>query len=206
MDKRKRLLLIFMRNPEFGKCKTRLAAAIGKKAALRIYEFLLEHTESICRNLDVDKRVCYSEYVVPDDIWNHAVFQKTVQKGEDLGQRMDRAFRTGFSDGYKEIILIGTDMYDLSQADLEWAFQQLESCDYVLGPAEDGGYYLLGMKAPEARLFQNKTWGSSTVLEDTLADLTGERVCLLPRKNDIDTYEDIRDRPEFLPFLKNSES
>ena len=199
--KENRLLLIFMRNPEIGKCKTRLAATIGDKGALAVYQLLLKHTRLISRDLDTDKKVCYSEHIETGDIWEPTIFRKALQQGNDLGERMHHAFRTGFSEGYESIIIIGSDMYDLSQADLEGAFRQLESCNYVLGPTEDGGYYLLGMHSLEPRLFQNKAWGSDTVLQATLNDLQGEKVCLLPQRNDIDVYEDIRDRPEFHPFL-----
>jgi hypothetical protein len=113
------------------------------------------------------------------------------------------AFEQGFAEGYNKIVIIGSDMYDLKQADLEEAFYRLESTDYVLGPALDGGYYLLGMKAAEPRLFRGKNWGSATVLKDTLNDLEGKSLALLPVKNDIDVYDDIKDIPVFKPFIKH---
>jgi len=196
------LLLIFTRNPELGKCKTRLAAVIGDEAALEIYKFLLRHTVSVTRGLRFDKRVCYSESIQQDDYWDPHVYQKVLQEGSDLGERMLGAFKQGFADGYDKIIIIGSDMYDLQAADLEEAFRRLDDADYVLGPARDGGYYLLGMRAADPRLFINKDWGAPTVLEATLKDLENKNPALLPVKNDIDVYEDIRDVPVFKQFIK----
>ena len=94
-------------------------------------------------------------------------------------------------------------MLDLSQEDLENAFKSLEKNDFVVGPAEDGGYYLLGMKKFMPALFKNKTWGTETVLKDTLADLENETTALLETRNDVDYYEDIKDTDAFAPFLKH---
>jgi hypothetical protein len=99
--------------------------------------------------------------------------------------------------------VIGSDMYDLSQDDLEQAFKELEKNDFVVGPAEDGGYYLLGMKKYKPQLFEDKTWGTDTVLKDTLADLKKEKVALLETRNDVDYYEDIKNIKAFGPFLKH---
>ena len=164
----KDLLLIFTRNPELGKCKTRLAATVGDETALKIYNFLLRHTVSITENLNAAKQVWYSDEIWDDDIWDDAFYDKRLQKGENLGTRMSHAFHEGFASGYERIIIIGSDMFDLSQKDLANAFARLKENDYVIGPAEDGGYYLLGMKTFEPELFRNKTWGGEMVLEDTL--------------------------------------
>lgn len=198
-----RLLLIFARNPEPGKCKTRLAEDIGDEAALEIYRFLLRHTASVTSELPVDKRVCYADAIWENDIWDPRIYQKRLQRGNDLGQRMHLSFQEGFADGYRKVIIIGTDLYDLDQADLEEAFKYLDNADYVLGPARDGGYYLLGMKRPDELIFRNKSWGSDRVLSQTLEDLGDEKVVLLPEKNDIDVLEDIRDNPVFDQFLKH---
>ena len=198
-----RLLLIFARNPEPGKCKTRLAEDIGDEAALEIYRFLLRHTASVTSELPVDKRVCYADAIWENDIWDPRIYQKRLQRGNDLGQRMHLSFQEGFADGYRKVIIIGTDLYDLDQADLEEAFKYLDNADYVLGPARDGGYYLLGMKRPDELIFRNKSWGSDRVLSQTLEDLGDEKVVLLPEKNDIDVLDDIRDNPVFDQFLKH---
>ena len=198
----KKLLLIFTRNPQLGKCKTRLAAKIGAENALDIYKFLLQHTVAITQDSTPNKRVYYSEEIWEEDIWNPKFYTKMLQKGNDLGERMKHAFEEGFRDGYEKIIIIGSDIYDLSQQDIEAAFLALEDHDFVIGPAKDGGYYLLGMKTLKPKLFQNKEWGTTTVLEDTLQDLSNETVCHLPLKNDIDVLEDILDIEVFQPYLK----
>ncbi|SNR53930.1 hypothetical protein SAMN04488009_2240 [Maribacter sedimenticola] len=199
----KNLLLIFTRNPELGKGKRRLAATVGDQAALDIYTFLLQHTVSITQNLYAEKRVYYSEEIWENDIWDADKYGKRLQQGNDLGDRMANAFREGFESDFQKIIVIGSDMYDLSQEDLESAFKALEKNDFVIGPAQDGGYYLLGMKTYKPELFQNKAWGTETVLKQTLADLKADSVCLLEERNDVDYFEDIKDIEAFQPFLKH---
>ena len=197
----KNLLIIFTRNPELGTCKTRLAATVGDEAALNIYKFLLKHTISITKDLSFSKQVHYSEKVRENDLWDADLFSKKQQHGTDLGERMRYAFAQGFEQGYEGIVIIGSDMYDMNQNDLEAAFSALDNHDFVIGPAEDGGYYLLGMKNLKSELFQNKNWGTSSVLKDTLTTLENELVCVLPERNDVDIYEDIKDIEVFQKFL-----
>lgn len=200
-----RALLIFTRNPVPGKCKTRLAAVIGAQAALDIYLILLRHTASICAELkDVDKLVYFSEHPGDRSVWNPEIFDYRLQEGADLGLRMQHAFEDAFKAGYSEVIIIGSDLLDLSTSDLEEAFQQLIKAEVVLGPAQDGGYYLLGQKRPIPGIFQNKAWGSSTVLKDTLEDLKEVKTSLLHVRNDIDRYEDIEGIPVFKSYLKKN--
>ena len=187
----KNLLLIFTRNPELGKCKTRLAATIGDEAALDIYKFLLRHTASITHNLEIAKEVWYSETIWENDVWNNSNYEKKLQSGHDLGERMAQAFTEGFKNGFERIVIIGSDMYDLTQKDLKNAFTLLEKHDFVVGPAEDGGYYLLGMTRFEANLFKEKQWGTSSVLKNTLSDLEKNNYVLLQERNDIDLYEEV---------------
>ncbi len=195
--------MILTRNPELGRCKTRLAAKVGDEAALDIYKFLLNHTVSFTKDLNVEKWVYYSESIWENDIWDRNNYQKKLQIGNDLGERMLNAFQEGFNSGFEKIIIIGSDMYHLSQADLEEAFLRLEEHDYVVGPAEDGGYYLLGMKSLKKEVFQNKSWGTDTVLSDTLKDLQSGSIFMLPERNDVDYYEDIKNIEAFQPFLKH---
>lgn len=199
----KNLLLIFTRNPELGKCKTRLAATVGNESALEIYKFLLHHTAQLTQDVSAAKQVWYSEEIWRDDLWNTTHFDKRLQQGSDLGIRMAHAFQEGFGAKFERIIVIGSDMYDLSKTDLDKAFDALKTNDFVIGPAEDGGYYLLGMNAFNADVFQNKAWGTETVLQDTLENLKNENVQLLETRNDIDLYEDIESTAAFQPFLKH---
>lgn len=194
------LILIFTRNPELGKVKTRLAATIGDENALAIYIHLLEHTRKVVLETDFDKRILYSEEINTNDIWNNHLFQKKLQFGKDLGVRMYNAFKEGFEDGYKKIVIIGSDLIALESKDIEEAIKELENHDVVIGPAEDGGYYLLGMKQIPEGIFQNKQWGTNTVLKDTLKDINKLKYHLLQEKNDIDTFEDIIDIPVFKKY------
>ncbi|MET6991349.1 TIGR04282 family arsenosugar biosynthesis glycosyltransferase [Sediminicola arcticus] len=199
----KNLLLIFTRNPELGKCKTRLAAKVGDAIALEIYSFLLDHTHAITKEVKAAKQVLYSEEIWENDIWENSHYHKNLQQGQDLGERMLKAFQEGFEAKYKNIIIIGSDMYDLTSKDLNTAFKELENSKFVIGPAEDGGYYLLGMSTINKSIFKNKAWGTDTVLEETLNDLKNENVTLLKIKNDVDHFEDIQHIEAFQPFLKN---
>ena len=199
----KNLLLIFTRNPIIGQCKTRLAATVGDKVALDIYRFLLNHTFAITNELPVHKQVYYSNEIWEDDIWDNSIFDKRLQQGSDLGERMANAFRNGFEDGFENIIIIGSDMYDLNMTDLKAAFNALAQNDFVIGPAEDGGYYLLGMRVYSETVFKNKNWGKEKVFQSTLDDLKDEKVYLLKSKNDIDIYDDVKHIEAFQPYLKN---
>lgn len=199
----KDLLIIFTRNIELGKCKTRLARRIGPEKALEIYRFLVKHTAEISRELAADKWVFYSEYPEQEDLFENHIYEKYKQEGADLGTRMDKAFSKGFEKGYSRIVIIGSDIYDLDGNDLKSAFNSLEDHDYVIGPAQDGGYYLLGMKERNTQVFKNKPWGTENVLQQTMNDLRDGTFRLLDMRNDVDVYEDIVDVPEFQRFLSN---
>ncbi len=198
----KNLLLIFTRNPELGKVKTRLAKDVGDETALEIYKFLIEHTVNVTKDLSVEKEVHYSVKIRENDLWDNAIFSKKLQQGEDLGERMHYAFEQGFKAGYQNIIIIGSDLYDLNKEDLAEAFVDLQEYDAVVGPAEDGGYYLLGMNFLTSQVFKNKNWGTDSVLQDTLKDLKNKNVKLLEPRNDVDYLEDIQDVAIFQKFLK----
>lgn len=199
--KSKNLLLIFTRNPELGKAKTRLAKTVGDVTALEIYKFLLEKTKNIAVKVSSDKAVYYSVKIRENDIWDASIFQKHQQVGEDLGYRMLHAFKNGFETGYEKVIIIGSDLYDLTSEMVEDAFNLLETNDVVLGPAEDGGYYLLGMNSLQENVFKNKEWGTETVRKDTLQDLKDKKVFLLSELNDVDVFEDIEHHPAFQKFI-----
>src|SRR5690606_28561 len=197
----KKALIIFVRNPELGKVKTRLAKSVGDESALKIYKFLLQHTVKITENLNVDKYIYYSETIVQNDIWNPDIFRKKMQNGNDLGERMQNAFEEILGMGYEKVLIIGSDIYELQQKDIDNAFDALEKNQFVIGPAKDGGYYLLGMKNLKTEVFENKNWGTSTVLEETLNDLKEEKYLLLPEMSDVDYYEDVKNVDVFQQFL-----
>ena len=197
----KNLLIIFTRNPVLGKVKTRLAKTVGDKTALDIYTFLLKKTKEITLDSPCDKVVYYSEKIIKNDIWNCNSFRKEVQSGEDLGAKMKNSFYKAFENNYCKVVLIGSDIYDLESYHINEAFKKLDTNDVVIGPALDGGYYLIGLKKIHPKIFDNKKWGSSTVRKDTLKNLEKVDVHLLPILNDVDVIEDIENHPAFTKFL-----
>ena len=199
----KKALIIFTRNPELGKCKTRLAATIGDESALEIYKYLLQHTAKLSEKVKADKYVFYSESIKREDIWNATIFNKKLQQGNDLGERMENAFTELFELGYEKVIIIGSDLLDLSSDDVNEAFDFLNENDAVIGPAKDGGYYLLGMKNMHSKVFKHKKWGTSIVLENTLSDLKDSTISMLKELNDIDTFEDMKHYEQLKKFYKN---
>ncbi|MBQ0768958.1 MAG: TIGR04282 family arsenosugar biosynthesis glycosyltransferase [Bizionia sp.] len=189
--KTKTIIITFTRNPELGKCKTRLAKTIGDEAALRVYRFLIAHTESVLNEIKCDKAVYYSVKIRDKDIWDSNKYQKHQQQGDNLGLRMLHAFETAFKANYLKVIIVGSDLYDLKPSHINDAILALDTSDAVIGPAEDGGYYLLGLKTLNPDVFINKEWGTETVFQDTINDLKNSSVHLLETLNDIDVYEDL---------------
>lgn len=185
-------LIIFTRNPELGKVKTRLAKSIGNQKALMVYNDLLQHTMEQTQSLNCDKFVFYDSEIIENDIWKSEIYHKKLQSKGDLGTRMQVAFEWLFSQGYQKCIIIGSDLFDLKTAIINHAFEVLENKESVIGPAEDGGYYLLGLKKMNKAIFHNKAWGTSTVFESTVNDLSNEHLFLLNTLNDIDTIEDLK--------------
>ncbi|MDX1472041.1 MAG: TIGR04282 family arsenosugar biosynthesis glycosyltransferase, partial [Flavobacteriaceae bacterium] len=198
----KNALIIFTRNPELGKCKTRLATVIGDDAALRIYQMLLKHTAKVTRNTSAHKYVFYTEKIVKDDVWENSIFNRKLQQGGDLGEKMENAFQEIFKLNYQKVIIVGSDLFDLSTNIIEDAFNQLNKHDIVIGPSEDGGYYLLGMKKLHPQLFINKDWSSQNVLTQTLESSEEQTIFLMPTLNDIDTYEDLKSSSYFQEHYK----
>lgn len=196
-----KLVMVFTRNPELGKVKTRLAKTIGNQAALNIYKYLLEHTEKIIRSIDSDKAVFYTNSIENNDLWNDSVYQKHLQQGDDLGLKMSNAFKNAFNENYKKVIIVGSDLPDLKEHHINDAFEQLENHDIALGPAHDGGYYLMGMKKMNELVFLNKEWGTSSVFRDTINELKNENVFLLEVLNDVDTYDDIKNHSKLKELI-----
>lgn len=189
----KNALIIFVRHPELGKVKTRLAASIGDEGALHVYKLLLAHTLDVSSATDADKFIFYTEGVVANDMWLKDRYFKCSQAGGDLGNRMLNAFQTVLSKGYEKAIIIGSDCFELNTSIVEEGFKELENHDVVIGPANDGGYYLLGMKAIHKQLFENKKWSTETVYRDTEQTIKELHLSphILPTLNDVDEEKDV---------------
>jgi len=187
-------LIIFIKNAVKGKVKTRLAATIGQEQALSVYLKLLEHTRRVSADTKVDCLLFYSNHIEVDDAWDEERFKKFVQVGADLGERMKGAFELAFERcGYEQVAIIGSDCADLTTDVLNTAFEQLADADVVIGPSNDGGYYLLGMKRPFLTVFDDKNWSTASVLEDTITDIKNANLTyhLLSELTDIDTESDL---------------
>ena len=198
----KNIIIVFTRNPELGKVKTRLAQTIGNNATLEVYINLLQHTEHVLNSLNCDVAVYYSEKIEQDDIWNKQQYTKFLQHGNHLGERMYNAFQQQFNLQYNKVVIVGSDLFDLKPQHITQAFKALEQNDAVIGPAKDGGYYLLGMTSLIRKVFDNKIWSSDTVLSDTIKDLQNHKIEMLEMLNDIDTFEDLKAHPELLKLIK----
>ena len=188
-------LIIFVKNPELGKVKTRLARTIGDEKALYIYKLLLEQTFQVTLPVLADKKLYYSEFVQNMDQFNDLVYEKHIQSGDGLGDKMYNAMKHSFGEWAGKVVLIGSDCFELNSGIIEEAFKALEDIDYVLGPAKDGGYYLIGMKELNLEVFQNKEWSTENVFLDTLLDIKNQEKShyLLPTLSDVDTEEDLGD-------------
>ncbi len=186
----KDLVIVFVKNIKLGKVKTRLAKTIGNQAAFEVYKELVTITELATKVLDVPLHIYFSDKVI-DTKWKNAY--KTVQKGSDLGERMKNAFINGFKKGYERIVLIGSDLPDINATHIQNGLNALNHSEVVFGPAEDGGYYLVGMSKMNSQIFEKKPWSQSNLLEKTLHELDqlNVSVSILDMLNDIDTYEDL---------------
>lgn len=189
-----RVLIIFTKNPEKGKVKTRLAKTVGKSKALQVYHKLLEITKSIADQLHISKQVWYSRYIEDNDIWSEGNYEKHLQKGDDLGLRMQHAFKKAFADNYQKVVIIGSDCSALTSELIEQSFEALDNHQAVIGPARDGGYYLLGMTNFFPSLFEDKSWSTSSVFEQTIQQFEELNLSYkqLPVLNDIDTEADLK--------------
>lgn len=192
---KKPLILVFIKNPILGKVKTRLAKSIGDEKALMIYRLLLKKTAQILKKIDYNIHLYYSETIENEDVFDMPSTVKKIQIGDNLGQRMCNAFKDGFSK-YSPVIIVGTDLWSLEESDFTTSVEALKTKEVVLGPSEDGGYYLLGLNNHIPQLFENKKWGTSSVLESTLKDLSNHKLYFLPKKNDIDTIDDLTSYPD----------
>ncbi len=205
---KKEVVLVFQKNEVLGKVKTRLAASVGEKQALEIYLQLLDKTYLALRDISVSTITYFSEFIPDNPI--HSAENKLVQVGQDLGERMKNAFAVNFESGMEKVVLIGTDCPSLEGTHLAQAIEALDQSDLVLGPARDGGYYLIGMKRRSDFLFEGIFWSTELVLSQTLAlaAAQGMQTSLLPVLEDIDTLDDwerycsqIGDRP----YISSSE-
>ena len=191
-----RLLLLFLKAPSPGQVKTRLAATLGAERAAQVARMLAERVLAQTRPEAGDyarvvafapatARAAIERWLPGEELW--------PQEGDDLGARMHAALARGLNTA-ASVVLVGTDVPALSRAIVNAAFAALERAALVLGPARDGGYYLVGLRAPRPELFTDMPWGTAAVLEETRARAArlGLPMALLPVLDDVDTEEDLR--------------
>ena len=193
----KQAIIVFVRKPELGKVKTRLAKTIGSEAALKVYTNLLIHTKGAIVNLPCDKFIFYTDAVDENDIWENTIFNKRSQIGNNLGERMSHAFNLLFDKGYSKVIIVGSDCPGLNQQIIEQSFNALQEHDVVLGPTYDGGYFLLGLKFFIKNIFENINWSTPQVFSQTIKaiDTSKKTIYLLDTLSDIDTEADLLPYP-----------
>jgi len=193
-----RRLIVFTRYPEPGKTKTRLIPVLGPEGAAELHRRMTEHTLRRVRQFrashPVSLRIRYdggSEEGLRQ--WLGADLGPVPQGEGDLGRRMHFAFAESFEQGMKQVVLVGTDIPGIRPAHLESAFAALKHKDVVIGPARDGGYYLIGLSGRAPDLFDRIPWGTGDVLQRTLdfAAASGRSVALIAPLDDVDRPEDI---------------
>ena len=194
----RRAILLFVKYPEPGKVKTRLAATMGAEKAAKIYQRLVAAVLPGLPTGD-DLTVVYDPPEKRAEVmaWLQSLLagrraQFTAQTGGDLGARLEHAFAAAFERGFEQVAVIGSDCIELNPATFFAAWRALETHDAALGPSTDGGYYLLALKQPCAALFQGIAWSTDAVRKQTLArahaaGLSVEELAVLP---DIDTEAD----------------
>lgn len=187
------VLIVMAKRPKLGQAKTRLAASVGNELALTFYNLMLAKT------LQTAELVPYHTCIAATGEGTYSfpeTFEVIEQVKGDLGRRMSSAFDYAFQNNKAtSVVMIGTDCYELEPAIIKDAFRKLSTKDVVLGPSQDGGYYLIGMNELHEELFMNMTWSVETVLEETKIKLTSAGLSFAEVKelNDIDTLEDLKD-------------
>jgi uncharacterized protein len=207
-------LLVFAKLPEPGKVKTRLAEDLGDVRAAEIYSYIARDIISRVSKSSTYETVIY--YDPPDKKNDVAIWLKDCaqtdserlipQEGSSLGERILGAFESIFSSGAMSAVIIGTDCTDVTAKMIEETFGELSEYDAVLGPAEDGGYYLLGLNCLRPELFQDIDWSTDIVLEQTLSRLNklGLNYKLRETLRDIDNLNDLNSVSKDLELTKKN--
>lgn len=188
-------LQIFVKHPVAGQTKTRLAAGIGHPEALKAYGLLLEKMKGIALSLqdEYDIEIWYGNMIPETDLWSESPFPRFLQWGDDIGERMMNAMNQALDKAADKVVLVGSDLPHLTAEIVREAFEALAEEATVFGPAEDGGYYLVGMTAMSPEIFTDMIWSVDDVLAESQQRLamnskTWAEVATL---NDLDTVEDL---------------
>lgn len=194
----KSALIIFAREPKDGKVKTRLARDLPVRAVTRLYKAFIRDVIKIALKVPCTERFLFYDAGTGSSIpflrKAASGFRLKKQAGKDLGERMHKAFEHCHKNGFRRVAIIGSDCVTVNARDIETAFHKLSTHDCVLGPAKDGGYYLIAMSRPCGGIFRGVAWGTSAVLEQTLGNVRalGKTVFLLRQHDDFDEMDDLR--------------
>lgn len=197
MNPEKGCVAVFVKAPEMGRVKTRLARWVGEARACRLYRSFTADVLDTVSGVGGDIRVFFHPPHARKCIvrWLGTEYDLSPQRGKDLGERMAQAFAALFREGYGRAVLIGTDFPDLPGAILREALDSLDRSDAVIGPAADGGYYLIGFQAGRFRpgVFRRMPWGGAGVYGRTCAAMDREKLTrhTLPSWRDIDEPADL---------------
>jgi len=189
------VLIIFVKYPQAGFVKTRLAKEIGKKNASELYRLFVETLLARIKDKNFTRVIFYSPISKRNEIkrWLGDDLALSPQKGRGLGERLSCAFRLAFKNGAKRVVVIGTDSPALNKKLILDAFKKLKNTQCVLGPTFDGGYYLVGLTSFHKEIFQHIDWGSDNVFKQTLKAIKESKVdfSLLDKQLDIDNKDDL---------------
>ena len=185
-------IIIFQKNAELGKVKTRLAATIGDQAAFDAYRILVDFTHKVVQNSSAVKFLFFSNFLEENINLYPTDYRFELQSGEGLGEKMSDAFQRLFNEKFERLIIIGTDCAEITSGLISEAFEMLKECEVVMGPAHDGGYYLLGMRTFIPGLFHGIPWSTDQVASLTEQYLNRNKISygLLPILSDVDYEED----------------
>jgi hypothetical protein len=187
-----------VKNPEKGKVKSRLATVIGEDSAVHLYKNLVTQMLATLKEGTFPLYVCFypKNAQKPIKNWLGTEYRYIPQNGKDLGERMRNGFTEAFEMGFERVVLIGSDIPDLPLEFIEEAFIKLNKSDVVIGPAFDGGYYLIGFKDTSfsPQVFEGIAWGTQNVFDETIKKLKRFRRAAhtLPYQRDIDTAKDLK--------------
>jgi rSAM/selenodomain-associated transferase 1 len=187
-------LIVFVKAPRPGFVKTRLATTVGPETAAEAYTALVETLIARLDGLSAIE-LKFSPLGAEAEIepWLRPQWTASPQAEGDLAERLIGAFKDAFDAGHRRVVIIGSDCPYITPDDLRDAFQQLTNHDVVLGPASDGGYWLIGLRQPQPTLFKDIAWSTATVFQETLAAAAAAdlRVTRLRELSDVDTLADL---------------
>jgi rSAM/selenodomain-associated transferase 1 len=192
-------ILFFIKYPQVRKVKQRLAKDIGQRKAVKIYKMFISDMLEMLSEINADVIICYSPKKALQKLrkWLGSKYEYVAQEGTSLGSRMNNCFIKAFNQFYSKAIVVGSDLPDLPKKFIEDAYRMLDEYDSVIGPSEDGGYYMLGFKAESylSSVFDYSIkWSTKSVFTDSLGILQtySYNVGLLPMWYDVDTVDDLK--------------